>query len=266
MRQLSEGLYVAPIRSPTLPPATHTNAWVLGEDRVTVIDPAGVMPEHQANLSRALAGRTVETIFLTHHHGDHIGGVQALREETGARVLAHPETAARVPFPIDARVDEGFVLRTDAGDWKALHTPGHAYGHLCLFRDDGFTVAGDMVAGEGTILIEPSEGDLGTYLASLTRMITYGPRTLLPAHGPEIANAVEYLRYYIDHRNKRSDQIREALTGAGWKKPIDLVPTIYAAVPEPFWPMAARQVLSHLLWLVDEGEAETDADRFRMLS
>ncbi|MEL6344782.1 MAG: MBL fold metallo-hydrolase [Myxococcota bacterium] len=264
MRNLREGLSVQPVESPTLPPATHTNAWILGERRVTIVDPAGISADARAVLGEAVADSTVETIFLTHHHRDHIGGVETLRAATGARVLAHPETASRLPFAVDEIVDEGFVLQTDAGDWEAIHTPGHAPGHLCLIREDGAVVAGDMVAGVGTILLEPSDGgNLRAYLHSLQRLIDAGPDVLLPAHGPEITAAVDYLDSYISHRHQRTRQIQQALAGRGWSEAIALVPTVYAGVPQMFWPMAARQVLCHLLWLAEQGAVERDGDSFR---
>jgi len=261
MRQLSEGLWVQAVRSPTLPPATHTNAWVLGEDHVTVIDPASPWADEQQRLADALRGRTVSRIFLTHHHHDHVSGAQDLRERTGAPIVAHPHTADKVPFDVDETVDEGFTVETAAGSWRALHTPGHARGHLCLLRGDGYLVAGDMVAGVGTILLEPPEGDLGDYLASLDRLIQTGAHTLLPAHGPEITPADAYLRHYIAHRHQRTDQIRAALAErAVPSTAAELVPLVYTEVPQVVWPIAARQVLCHLRWLREQGTVASDGD------
>lgn len=268
MRALAPGLSVLPVRSPTLPPATHTNAWVLGERQVTVVDPAGIRPDEQQRLADALRGRAVARIFLTHHHHDHFGGAEDLRRRTGAPIVAHPHTAKMLPLDIDQEAEEGYTVETDAGTWRALHTPGHAAGHLCLLRDDGYLVAGDMVAGVGTILLEPPEGDLAAYLANLQRLIDTGAHTLLPAHGPEISPAADYLRHYIAHRHQRTDQIRAALRQRGQPSTArDLVPLIYTDVPKMVWPIAARQVYCHLLWLRDQGEVtEEDGERFRAVS
>jgi ribonuclease/clavin/mitogillin len=202
---------------------------------------------------------------LTHHHPDHVSGAEDLRARTGAPIVAHPHTARCVPFDVDEIVDEGYIVETDAGAWSALHTPGHARGHLCLLRDDGYLVAGDMVAGVGTILLEPPEGNLGDYFASLQRLIETGAHTLLPAHGPEITPAADYLRHYIAHRHQRTDQIRAALAGRGVPSAArELVPLIYTDIPQAIWPIAARQVHCHLLWLAQQGEVTTEDDeRFR---
>jgi len=236
---------------------------------VTVIDPASPWAEEQALLNGALDGRRVDTIFLTHHHRDHISGVEALRRRTGARVVAHPLTASRIPFDVDAEIDAGFIVETDAGRWIAHHTPGHARGHLCLHReDDGYIVAGDMVAGVGTILLEPPEGHLGHYIDSLERLIALDPQCLLPAHGPEITDAVGYLQHYIDHRHHRTQQILEALAAAtAPATPKMLVPTIYTELPQHFWGIAARQVLCHLLWLVEANTVRQleDEERFEVI-
>jgi glyoxylase-like metal-dependent hydrolase (beta-lactamase superfamily II) len=254
---------VLPVRSPTLPPATHTNAWVLGNRSVTVIDPASPWAEEQQRLAEALTGREVSRILLTHHHHDHISGAEDLRRRTGAPIVAHPLTADQIPFTVDERIDGGTQIETDAGAWQVLHTPGHAQGHLCLLRDDGYLVAGDMVAGVGTILLQPPEGNLSDYLASLQQLIDTGAHTLLPAHGPDITPAADYLRYYIAHRHKRTDQIRAALVARGQPStPAELVPLIYADIPPAVWPIAARQVLCHLLWLADQGDIIADGERY----
>lgn len=252
------------VPSPTLPPATTTNCWLLGTDDVVAVDPAGITPDVQAELARALGDRSVRGIFLTHHHGDHFGGAADLRARTGAPVLAHAETAARVPIDIDVVVPAGGTVDTSVGDWRALHTPGHAPGHLCLLSPDGQTlVAGDMVAGEGTIVLDPPEGDLGQYLDSLAQLAALAPARLLPAHGPVIDPGVPLLETYIAHRHMRTDQVRAGLAAAGGPAtPLDLVPGIYPELPVFFRPVAARQVLCHLLWLVAEGDARRDGDRF----
>ncbi len=256
------GLSVVPVLTPTLPPATHTNAVVLGHRAVTVIDPASPWEDEQQRLADALSEVEVQAILLTHHHPDHVGGVEDLRRRTGAPVLAHPATAERVPFAVDQLLLDGDVYETDAGAWRVLHTPGHAAGHLCLERE-GVVVAGDMVAGVGTIVLDPPEGDLGLYLASLERLRALNPRVLFPAHGPALTEAVATLDTYIAHRHARTAQVRAALAQREPAAPSDLVTLIYPDLHPFMRPVAARQVLCHLRWLCVQGEAlEIETDRF----
>jgi glyoxylase-like metal-dependent hydrolase (beta-lactamase superfamily II) len=138
-----------------------------------------------------------------------------------------------------------------------VHTPGHAAGHLC-FEVGGATIAGDMVAGIGTILIDPSEGDMAEYLASLGRLLARPPVMLLPAHGPPIVDGPSKLREYLAHRQMREDRVLAALTETP-RTLGELVPSAYADTPRMLWPLAERSLLAHLGKLVREGRArETD--------
>ena len=264
LRSIVPGVRVVAVPSPTLPPATTTNCWLLGDRDVIAVDPAGVTERARAGLDHALdaGGLRVAAIFLTHHHGDHFGGAAHLRARTGAPIWAHPWTIAHVGVSVDRALAPDETLDTDDGRrWRLLHTPGHAPGHLCAF--DGETVvAGDMVAGEGTIVLDPPEGDLAQYLDSLERLLALGAQRLLPAHGPVIEPAVPLLRHYIDHRHARTEQVRRALEATPGARPIDLVATIYADLPPLFHPVAARQVLCHLRWLQTRGAAWPQADRW----
>ncbi len=262
-----------PVRTPTLPPATHTNCYLLGHRRLTLVDPASPWTEEQERLEAHLRGleaegAVVERVFLTHHHNDHVGGANRIRQVFGVPVLAHPVTRDLLAgqIQIDALVEEGDRVETDTGSWRALFTPGHAPGHLCLHHEEsGDLIAGDMVAGVGTIVLNPPEGDLALYLASLERLKTLDPARLLPAHGPPIDDAIGLLDQYINHRNMRTDQVRAALAtesdaGRLPAAPIALVPHIYPDLPKPFWPLAARQVLCHLQWLAARDEVLIKGD------
>src|SRR5206468_4119340 len=104
--EMRPGIVLVPVRTPTLPPATHTNCYVIGGDEVVVIDPASPYPEEQALLDRALEKRRVREIWLTHLHRDHVSGANHLRQRLGVKVVAHPTTKRDLEGVVD--VDRTF--------------------------------------------------------------------------------------------------------------------------------------------------------------
>jgi glyoxylase-like metal-dependent hydrolase (beta-lactamase superfamily II)/8-oxo-dGTP pyrophosphatase MutT (NUDIX family) len=273
--ELRPGVLMFPVATRTLPPALTTNAYLLGFGDAVLVDPGAADPAEIERLAAALAaarermGRRVTAIWLTHHHADHVAGVPALRERLGVPVLAHPATAERLAAQgafggMDGTLADGQQV-TLAGQGRAeapdllvqiVHTPGHARGHLCFLElGQRSLLAGDMVAGLGTIVVDPPEGDMDDYLASLAKLVALAPRTLFPGHGPAVKNAVSKLREYIEHR-----LWREARVLAAWREgrrdPEAMLPTVYDDAPREAWPLAARQVLAHLARLGRAGQLE----------
>ena len=121
-------------------------------------------------------------------------------------------------------------------------------------------VAGDMVAGVGTILVEPSEGDMRAYLASLERMKALKPTRLLPAHGPVIAEPADRLDFYVQHRLWREQRVLLALADHGPATSAALVRHAYADVPAAVHPLAERSLVAHLVKLEGDGHAGRDGD------
>ena len=260
--QVQNGIHVVPLRTPTLPPATHTNCVVVGDaERVIVIDPASPFTDEQTELCRWLSahGARVEAVWLTHHHADHVLAAQAVKDAFDAPIQAHPATIERLrgTVAVDEPLLHGDFLDFDGLTIEALHTPGHARGHLAFrAQQSRLLVAGDLVAGQGTIVIDPPEGDMADYLATLGGLIQDGVRAIVPAHGPLIEDGEARLFEYIAHRQQREEQVADLLRRRGGARAIDLVPEVYPEVPAMFWPLAARQVLAHLLKLEAEGSVE----------
>jgi endoribonuclease LACTB2 len=274
--ELRPGVLMFPLVTHTLPPALTTNAYLLGFGDAVLVDPGAADPAEIERLAAALAaaherlGRRVTAIWLTHHHPDHVAGVPALRQRLGVPVLAHPATAERLAAHgalgalggMDGTLGDGQQVtlagqgRPEAPDLlvQIVHTPGHARGHLCFLElGQRSLLAGDMVAGLGTIVVDPPEGDMDDYLASLARLVALAPRTLFPGHGPAVKNAVPKLREYIEHRLWREARVLAAWR-EGRREPAAMLPTVYDDVPREAWPLAARQVLAHLARLRRAGQ------------
>ena len=252
------GIRVIPLEARTLPPATHTNAMLVGSSELVAIDPGSPLPEAQRRLAEIVREEAQRTggrlcgIWLTHHHEDHVGGVEALRRQFDVPVWAHASTAARLAesgLRIDRRF-EGGELVTLAGSpplrLRVLHTPGHASGHLCFFEERTLTLlCGDMLSGYGTVVINPPDGSMVEYLESLERLAGLGARVILPSHGTMMRDARKALMAARKHRLWREDRVFGAWQ-SGQREPAAMLDAVYDEIDPRARPLAVRQVIAHL--------------------
>lgn len=266
--EMHPGIHVLPLRAPTLPPATTQNCWILEGDPILVVDPGTPSADERAALFHVLDASTRDgrevIVALTHHHHDHVASAAAVKERYHATVFAHPATQDRLPRRlVDEAIEDGYEF--DLGTWgrrpwrvEAMHTPGHAPGHLAL-RDErwGAILAGDLVSGVSTILVDPEEGDMAAYMASLRRCADAKPPIVLPGHGPTLpALAFEKA---LEHRLMRESKAVAALQDAP-RSIAELLPKVYDDTPPEAWVLAARSLESVLRKLEREGKARRDGD------
>jgi glyoxylase-like metal-dependent hydrolase (beta-lactamase superfamily II)/8-oxo-dGTP pyrophosphatase MutT (NUDIX family) len=272
--EFQRGILLYPLVTPTLPPATHTNAYVLGTGECVVVDPGAPDDgevDRLVTFLRSLApeGYRPKAVVLTHHHRDHVGGARRTAEALGVPVWAHARTADRLDVPVSRLLEDGDVLALDGPRpmrWRVLHTPGHAPGHVTLVDEaTKAAVVGDMVAGVGTIVIDPPEGDMAEYVAQLARLAALPVSTLYPAHGPAIPDGVAKLEEYLAHRAWREAKVLEALASFGRKASLDeLVPRAYDDVASFVLPIAERSTLAILRKLEREGRVVSEAGSWRV--
>jgi len=267
--EMRRGIVLVPLRTPTLPPATHTNCYVVGGSRPAVVDPGAHDEAEQRVLEGVLAqlsreGKKPSRILLTHHHPDHVGGAVALAKALGVPICATRETrdAIAPAIPVDEIVADH--QRFDVGDGhaplEALLTPGHAHGHLCFLTENAL-LSGDLILGMGTTVVDPPDGDMGAYMTSLEKLASRKLGALFPGHGPVLADSLAKIHEYQAHRFERENQILDALAG-GAKSPAEIVTSVYTDVPEAMHAFAARSVLAHLQWLLTKGAVRRDGERW----
>lgn len=260
---------LAPNPSPLTGPGTNT--FLLGRDRVAVIDPGPDLPAHRAAILAAVGPGRITHIFVTHAHLDHSGGACALARETGAPILAFGDAKAGRRSEIEGLaggegVDADFApdvtladgARIEGEDWAltAHHTPGHFGNHLS-FQWDDLVLTGDVVMGWSSTLISPPDGDLADYFRTLERLAALGARRFLPAHGAPVDDPAARLAELAAHRRSRSAQIMAALR-EGPADAAALTARLYRDVDPILHPAAARNVLAHLVALADLGALTPD--------
>ena len=248
-----------------------TNTYVLGHDEgVVVVDPGPADPGHlDAVAARVAARGRAAVVLLTHHHLDHSQSGPEMAQRLGAPL-------AGMPHPLAPQLDRELVAETlelDGLHLTVLPTPGHCRDHACLAWEEELAVfAGDLVAGEGYIVIDPPDGDMSDYLDSLRRIASpelFGPRggarVLLPGHGPAIQDPRVYLAAYVAHRLEREARVLAALSHETRRTVEALLTLAYDDTPEFMHPVAARSLQAHLDKLVRDGIAEADAEGYRRL-
>lgn len=223
-----------------------TNTWVVGADPAIVIDPGPVIEAHLEEIERT-AG-PVAHVLVTHDHPDHAPGAATFAERAGASLWAARLDGA-------ARIRDGATFAAGGVELAAIATPGHTSDHVAFFEPiAGALFTGDAVLGRGTSVIDPPEGDLVRYLASLRTMLDLSPRTIYPGHGPVVVDARAKLTEYLDHREQREQQVLAVLADGGATIE-QLVGRIYQGYPAEALPLAGRSMLAHLRKLEAEGRA-----------
>jgi glyoxylase-like metal-dependent hydrolase (beta-lactamase superfamily II) len=215
-----------------------TNTYVVGRTPAVVVDPGPDDPGHLERVRRAAEARGgLETVLLTHRHGDHSDGVAALGVEP-----AHPR---------DGETIAGLT---------AIATPGHSADHLCFVIEDAcFT--GDLILGEGSTIVGPREmgGSLADYMRSLERLRSLDLRVLYPGHGPEVRDPRAKIDEYMEHRMMRERRLAAALD-RGVLSRAALLAEVWDDVPEELRGAAAIAMQAHLEKLDDEGRLPSDLE------
>lgn len=263
--ELNPRIICFPLRTKTLPPATHTNCFIVGRQEFIVIDAASPFEDEQIKFFAFVdefieKGFECKEIIVSHLHPDHFGGEMNLQKHLKAKfgleipVSTHKITAedlrGKVGFQKFIEDKEIFQLKDESGEKfeiKVLHTPGHARGHLAFYDEElGFLLSSDNIIGTGSVVIAHAEGNMIDYLHSLERMKNLpNLRFVCGSHGAAIFDGKAKIDEYIAHRLKREAQILEAIE-SGAKTPEAITAIVYKGLDEKLVPLAYKSVLAHL--------------------
>jgi glyoxylase-like metal-dependent hydrolase (beta-lactamase superfamily II) len=239
--------------NPSLMTGKGTNTYIFGAGDLAIIDPGPDDAGHTEAILAGVAamGGTPAIILVTHSHLDHLPGAFALQRRINVPIAAYAPILG-----VDLALRHDQRLTIGGHPLRALHTPGHAADHLCfLLEDDRVLFSGDLIVGEGTVVIG-RDGELDEYLDSLRSLLPLDLRLILPGHGPAIEDPRARIEGYIAHRLDREQQIVAAIRD-GASTVGEMVAEIYAEVDPRLHPVAAQSVDAHLRKLVREGRVAT---------
>ncbi len=253
-----------------------TNTYLVGTGTLAVIDPGPEDDAHFEALKRAIAGRPVSHIFVTHTHRDHSPLTARLKQSTGAVVVAEgPHRPARplrigeinpldasgdLDFTADVHLADGDVVEGDGFAIRGVFTPGHTANHMSFgLEGTGVLFSGDHVMAWSTSIVAPPDGSMSDYMASLDRLLARDDRLYLPGHGGPLRKPLPFLRGLKAHRKMRERAILERLRGGDRTIP-DMVRAIYRDTDPRLHGAAGLSVLAQIEDLVAKGAAVAETD------
>lgn len=251
-----------------------TNTYIVGDRSVCVIDPGPEDEAHWQALCRALAGREVSHIAVSHTHRDHSPLAARLKDMTGAPTVAEgPHRAARplhdgetnpfaessdMTFVPDIAITADERIEGDGWVLEAVPTPGHCANHTCFALDGaGILFSADHVMAWATSIVAPPDGAMADYMASLDRLLERDDRLYFPGHGGPVTEPQAFLRGLRTHRRMRERAILERIR-AGDRRIPDMVSAIYRDTDPRLHGAAALSVLAHVEDLMARGAIHSD--------
>ncbi|MGB3339764.1 MAG: MBL fold metallo-hydrolase [Devosia sp.] len=255
---------------------TGTNSFLLGQERLAILDPGPDDPVHLAALADAIGGRPVDAVILTHTHRDHSASAARLARDLGAPLWFGGQHRLSRPLrrfernPIRKSCDWDLVPDRTLTDGEAIAagdlslivhtTPGHCANHLA-FSAGEILLSGDHVMGWNSTLVSVPDGSMADYFASLDKVIALPCRQYVPAHGGPIADGPAYATALRAHRQMRNEQVI-ATVRAGARTVSAIVAAIYPAQPLLVRRAAGLTIMAHVEYLEALGQLRVSRNLF----
>lgn len=251
------------VRSHTLPPAEHTNCYLLGDSQShrVLVDPSPGSDEEMDRLIGVVERFGIHEIFLTHHHPDHhersnrlarhFGVPMGMSEDTHQRICRRAGNDYFDGISVHHYREGDVLCRWQGQALRVIEVPGHDQGQLALMPDGrAWCLVGDLIQGLGTVVIAKPEGHMGRYFATLQKVIALNPRAIYPSHGMGMGSCYR-LSETLLHRQQREQQVltmhREGMDMT------QMLAKIYADVDPRLLPLARMNIESHMDKLREEG-------------
>ncbi len=277
-------------------PPLSTNVYVINDS--LVVD-AGVNSKESLETLKAGVNPEECELFITHPHADHFGAAYVFKVAYGHEVTCKRLRDAEeeyfelvnshfvsegLPVSLAEKMKQrarerysGYVIASDncarapekikVGDdvFRVIHTPGHSFGHMCLYHEETKTIfCGDIVL-EGITpnpVIEPvNEAErlnvLELYIETVRKLLKIEVRKAYPGHREIRTNWVDLLLSYAEKWKERSLEIWSLTDG---KTAFEIATTIFNDIRQIF--LAMTETIAHLDFLVSEGLVEKRNGRY----
>ena len=234
-----------------------TNTYLIGQKKITVLDPGPADPFHIDAILKA-TDHKIDRIVVTHTHDDHSPAAAPLAKLTGAPLIGsiyRDDGYQDLTFHASQQITHGELLKSDEFTLEAIHTPGHVGNHFCyLLKQEGMVFTGDHIMEGSTVVIIPPSGDMAEYIDSLKKLKQYPITSLAPGHGHLIEQPMDYVNYLINHRLKREQKVIDGLMRSGETSLKELTKVVYDDVDTSLHMIASISLWAHLLKLQKEGK------------
>ena len=246
--------------SHTFPPANRTNSFLIGDEKVVLVDPSPKDEQEFKKFLHTIKSRSINLVFLTHHHPDHhefsveiakkLKVSMGMSEDTHQRILSKwgKDYFNGVDIEIFQCGDK--LTETNGEKIFLLHTPGHDEGQLSIYSESlSWMIVSDLIQTVGTVVIGGPEGDMKKYFESLEKVISMNPKVVIPSHGIAMGG-VEKIRVTLEHRKMRESKIKELLKDN--KSEEEMLHIIYSNIDEKLFAYARKTICAHVKKIKDE--------------